>query len=771
MKLSLRWIFDHLEASVDQFTIEHLVQRFNACTAEIEVVTPFTVALDEYAVGCISDASEDFLFVMCPEWEATYKIPVRTDGIKGGWYLIKKTASGAVWSTLVDWGSSKEGLMPQISCPEALQFGGWKKLVDAQDYVIEIDNKSITNRPDLWGHRGVAREFSALLGVPLISEATLYHDTKIEYADKLYNASKHLPLSVCNKVPDLCRRVAVCYVKEVTVMPSSIVMATRLARIDFKPQNIVVDITNYVMCDVGHPMHAFDARSFKDGVLEVSLGNAGTSLSLLDGSQITLTEKDLVISDGATPLSLAGIMGGKESSIKVDTKEMVVEVASFDPTTIRLSSAYHKVRTEGSARQEKTLDANLAPKALQRFYALMKLNNVPGSFSTSIVSLGKVIEPLTLSVEHSFISARLGIDLTVDFIKTTLEALGMKVVAREAKEVVYEITIDSIRSSKDIRLKEDIVEEIGRMYGYSAIQPKLPSFVTKAVNHTQFKLLKSLKEFLAYSAGMHEVENYSVFHNHFLKIIGYPLEGAVALKNALSEDTTHLVTSLIPHLLKNISEHSANYEDLRFFEVARSWKMEGIAPLEKRVVSGVFYHKKQLDFYECKEKLTQLFKLLDITVEWRKTTDRPLWASSYRTATLYRDGHCIGHAGFIKEALALTMTKGSYFAFEIDLLPLITHKRAEVIFTPLPKYQATEQDITVTVRDSVFVSEIEKAVYGVDERITQVALIGLFKKAEWNGIKSVTVRFKIQDKKEVLSKEVIEGLYKKVQEQLQPFGA
>jgi len=767
MKLSLRWIFDHLKADFKEHSVEALVAALCSKTAEVEGHQVVDWNLKDFHIAQVTAVDKEHVTALCFELKQIVKLSARTDAKIGASYFIKKNGNQYAWAQLADFSSTKEGLFPEITCSEKERAGQWKKLFE-KDYIIDIDNKSITNRPDLWGHRGFAREIAVLFGLKLKDEKEFLAPLTIEHTSKSFKATKDLPYSVKLAAPKACKNIAVLPLAIDYVPACDIVMALRLISIDLKPINYIVDATNYVMLDFGHPMHAFDGKSFPDKFLEVGMANKDQKLTVLDGSQLQLTEKDLVISDGNSPLGLAGIMGGLGTGVNTQTKELLIEAATFDATTIRLTAATHKLRTEASARFEKTLDPQGPIKAINRFVQLLKDKKNVTQSAKKILVVGDSGTPLKIKLTHTFIESKIGMGFTTAFIKKVFVNLGFTVTQ---KGDLYTVTVPTFRSSKDITIPEDLVEEVARIAGYDTIKDTLPSFTTIPTDLHNIIALRTIKQQLAFGACLQEVENYSLFDNDFLKQLSWNVEHAVMLANPLSQQQTVLVTSLIPHLLKNIEHNRANHDQLGFFEVAGCWSLNKEAVHEKKVIAGIFFDKKEIDFYAAKQELMRLFDLLKINITWKKAAAVAQWAHQYQIADLFYDQYKIGTAGFVKERFMHQIGGGQAFAFELDADFLVNFKPQEKTFIPLSKYQATALDISVLVPLAITVDELIRTLYQVDSKIYQVTLVDEFKKPEWEDQKSITLRFWIRDTNKTLTKEEIDATYQAAQSSLAQKGA
>lgn len=769
MKLSLRWIFDHLKADWKKYSVDKLVSKFNATTAEIEGVEKVSLDLKQFALAQVVSANTKGVKVECPEWKKDFSLPAREDAQKGMLFMIKKTQKGAAWATVVEWGGIKEKLLPAFYCDKKDVAGGWKKSVETEDYIIEVDNKSITNRPDLWGHRGMAREISFLFDIPFLDEKKFLAKLPLKKTDKNYKASKDMPFSVSIEAKG-CNRFSAMSIDDIEHRPSVAWMGARLCRVESSPIDLLVDATNYAMLDWGQPIHAFDGDYFKKKTIIPRMAKKGEKLTLLDDTKLTLTSQDIVVTDGEKPVALGGIKGGLKSGVSPKTKTLLIESANFDAETVRRTAGRHKVRTEASARFEKTPDPNQNVEGTMRFVQLLKDEKLPMKPSKVLVSVGKDAKPITVKITHDFIETRLGESIQKATIKKLLEKIGFAVTSSGSS---YSIKVPTFRCSKDVTIAEDIVEEIGRLYGYEKIPAELPFMQVFPSVEGEFRKVRAIKDQLAFSAGMHEAQNYAFADQNLLKQLGWKTKGAVKLSNPLAEHTDTMVTSLIPHLLENVQNNVANNEELQFFEWARVWEqVKKNEVSEQRTLSGIFFKKSGgVDFYQGKRELERLFHTLEISVEWKKSTTKVQWAHAHQAADLYCGKTYLGTVGKVSLPLLKRVAPGEAFAFELNGDVLLNAASKQKHFVELPKYQATTLDVSVEVPLKVTVKELLDAVEKADSRIFAVELRDIFQKEDWKNKKSVTVRFSIRDDKKTLSREDIEKSTAVVQKALAKYGA
>ena len=360
--------------------------------------------------------------------------------------------------------------------------------LDMNDVLLEIDNKSMTNRPDLWGHYGIARELAALYNLPLAEIKPFHTDVQSDF---------HVEIAE----PDRCRRYIGVEMSGLEVKPSPYWMQSRIWKVGMRPINALVDITNYVMLATGNPTHAFDADNITDHIV-VRHAEEGEKLILLNEKELDLCTDDLVITDSEGPVALAGVMGGAKDSILPDTKRVILEVANFEAAGIRRTALRYDTRTEASARYEKAIDPERCDQALalsmQYFQELYPGVQVTGYCDNYVNKL----ERAQIDVDLGWLAKRLGKNLSNDVIQAKLELLGFDVQIEGGN---MHVTAPSWRSTGDISIKDDVMEEVARLYGYDNFEAT--SFTTTfegAINQKKEDLIRNIKEYLAIRCGLQE---------------------------------------------------------------------------------------------------------------------------------------------------------------------------------------------------------------------------------------------------------------------------
>ena len=770
MKISLNWIFDHIKGDLSDVDVPALVEKFIKTTAEIEGWRKVEIATDPLTLAQVVAFEDEAVIVHSLERGQKYVLPQRADAIMGSWFMIIDSGAEPRWATSLVFGGIKDMMLPAIHCPENMRNGSWKEALESKDYIIEIDNKSINSRPDLWGHRGLAREIAAILDLPLrpLSDFIIEKESTTDSKD---NNS----FSIVIKAPDACDRFAALYLSSVGTQPSSIDMMIRLSRLDSRSIDFLVDATNYVMFDLGQPMHAFDADTFPTQELCVAYAKNKEKLALLDGESIELTAQDLVITDGNMPLSLAGIMGGVCTGISTRTRSILLEAAHFDPVVVRRTAARHKKRTESSIRFEKNIDPHQNVDAIKRYLFLLDRAKISYTAGAKIISLGIVPQKKIIMMRHAFIERCLGIIMDPELIVDILTKLEFGVEQSvEDDTILYTVTVPSFRATKDIKIAEDIVEEIGRYVGYDVIPRVMPALPLRPNDLHNTYTIRAIKGFLSYGLEMRELYGYSFFDESFLRELNWQPQSSIDIKNPISENYTRLVTTLQPQLLKAIGENSIAQAQLRFYEWGRVWHMSDENILEQKSLSGVFFDHSGIDFYTGKGLLSRMFDALHINVSWKSIEDNVFnWYSCHQAAEIVHEGISIGIAGMVDQAVVnmLSPAGGSTFIFEINGDYLLQYRKPLKRFIPLSKYPSVRRDISMMIGISITTDALVEIIKTSDHRIRDVILIDFFSKPEWKDRKAMTFHMDIEDKEKTLTSQEVDTICSHVITQLQGLGA
>lgn len=770
MKILLSWLLDHIDCSLSNIDVAKIVHLFNIRTAEIESFERVSFSFTNMFVGSVTASSQTKIDFYCSELRETVVLPSRSDVVVGKTYLAYKDNGSWRWVLISDFCSEKDGIMPAVYVHESEVAGAWRMKLPVLDYVLDVDNKSINHRPDLWGHYGIAREIAAFLDFPLKSlDSGLAHPRVVSYDRSSNNiASDGIKITIENT--NECSRFAGMKCDDVKYQDSFLWMAIRLALVGAKPINAVVDLTNYVMFDIGHPMHVFDAQAFKKDEIIVRDAVAGETLQLLDGQNITFASQDLVVANDLRVVSLAGIMGGKDSSYQPMTRSIILEAAGFDPAVIRKLAQRYKLRTEASMRFEKDLDPMQNVVVLQRFLFLAEQMGVlTTKHRYPIVSVGKTVVPANCTLSHDFLTARLGMDISVQFVQQTLHKLGFKV-THSSVDNMYTITVPTYRATKDINITEDIVEEIIRSYGFENIKPELPMRQTVPFDMHVIQNIRNIKRTLAYGLGMHEVRDYMLYDAAWLSRLSVELVSAVRVKSPLSENWTTLVTSLVPHLLKGAEQNSAQKDHVRFFEFNRIWAKGLHGYVEQKNLAGIIFDKKNVLFYESKSELQKLWDMLGIQVMYRKPQGSiPVWYDQCQVAQLYVGDVAIGFVGMMSTLWMHKVLDGSAFIFEIDGEFLENVKPVQQKFQAWSKFQDVAYDISLFVPLTLSADSLCQAIKAAHSSIVRVEIVDFFEKSEWTQHRAITVRYTMSDASKTMTKVDLDLIVQAVHQALQGY--
>lgn len=775
MKLSLAWIFDHINADWKLQDVDALVKKFNAVTAEIEKVYTVSYTMQQFFMAIFIGQEGDAFILDIPELGKRISLSCRGgaqelfEAKPGLCYLIKQDNGQFDWASVIDFGVEKGSLLPPFDVSSEKLTGAWRLDFESEDIIIEVDNKSITHRPDMWGHRGFAREIASFLNLELKDEskflvplATLQYDEKSDKTD-------NFPFVIHNQTSERCSKFVGLYLSSVEHKPSNLFIASRLLKIGAKPYGGLVDITNYLMNDWSQPVHAYDADTIEDRHIIIRQARAQEALDLLDGSSVTLTPEDIVIADSKRPMCLAGVKGGKEASVGLATNKIFLEAAHFEAASVRRTAQRHKLRTDSSARYEKTLDPEQTLQAPQRFIALLQQCGIQSTYEPTVVVVGKTAQDLIIDVEHNFLEKQCGIALENDDIVKPLTRLGFHVVVNRNEQdgTVYRITVPSFRASKDIKIKEDILEEVIRSYGFERITHVLPRFAQHPFDLSITMRTRIIKRFFAYTGSMIEQQNYAFHDESFIAQFGHDPKASVSLVNPISENHYRMIDSLIPGLLKNIKENHQGHDNLAFFECGKRWERVHDKVNEYKSVAGIIFDKRNtVDFYTGKQLLVGLLNLLGLpleAIEWKKAAALPIWYNKQQTTEIFYNDRCIGYAGKVNQLILsqLDILQGiDAFIFELDLDFLLTVIQPAKRMKKISKFQETSFDISIVIPLTLTVAHLKKVFSDVHPLIYSVELIDFFEKEEWDNQRSVAFRFWMQHPERTLEKDDIDAAWK-----------
>jgi phenylalanyl-tRNA synthetase beta chain len=552
------------------------------------------------------------------------------------------------------------------------------------DFIIEIDNKSLTHRPDLWGHYGMAREVAAITNLTLVDPVK---------PDLLPSGGSPVNVEIADY--SLCPRYSALVFEDANVGPSPLWLQARLEALGLNPINNIVDVTNLIMLELPQPTHAYDAEKLSGRTIFVRSARAGETLAALNGESYTLTAADLVIADGAGSIGLAGVIGGAASAISSTTTRVVFEAGNFQAPNLRLTSARHKVRTDASMRFEKSLDPANTIRALARAIELLR------EVSPGIRLVGGVVDnhgPLPagelIELPMSFLNRKLGKDVPQAEVTHILTALGFGVAERAP--AALSVRVPTWRATKDIALKDDLVEEIGRMVGYDSITPTPPLIAATVPPANPLRIyLRRLRDQLS-AQGFTEAHNYSFVTGNDIKRFGGDPASHIAIQNPIASELTHLRRSLLPGLFKSILANVRFFPEFRLFEIGNEIHPGAARDLPREVthLAAAFYsvHGEDQGFFELKRVLECAFPGARLCAATPQSFEHPV-----RTAEVFWPETPIGRIFELHPSLLKSEgIDGRAILFDVDVdaaLDIASARAAH--YTPLRKFPTSGFDLSV----------------------------------------------------------------------------
>ena len=803
MKLSLSWIGEYVTLPADM-DLKKLAYDLTMSTVEVEDVEYLARRFDNMVVGVINsveahpnadklrvckvDLGGDVKEIVCGgiNLQEGMRVAVACPGAIVRWHgegepvEIKNSKLRGVASYGMICASDEIGLgdlFPAAQEAEILDLSAFHvpagtplaKALDLDDVLLEIDNKSMTNRPDLWGHYGIAREIAALYNLPLkkieLYQPDVQSDFKVEIDD-----------------PERCTRYIGVEMSGVAVKPSPYKMQSRIWKAGMRPINALVDITNYVMLATGNPTHAFDADNITDHIV-VRRAAEGETLALLNAKELTLCPDDLVITDSEGPVALAGVMGGSKDSILPKTTRVILEVANFESTGIRRTALRYDTRTEASSRYEKAVDPERCDQALalsmhyfQELYPELKVTGFCDNYVTKL-------KRAEIDVSLTWLAKRLGKNLSNDVIRQKLELLGFDVsIDGDNMHVVA----PTWRSTGDISIKDDVMEEVARLYGYDNFEAtEFTTTFTAAINQLDQDLIRHIKEYLAFRCGMQEVYTYPWMNDTFVNAVLQSTEGVLKLSTPPAPELSYIRSSLLPNLCEAVMKNERYFDEFSIFEEAQVFFDRNYTspydpteslPEQRRHIAAAFASSAKdvsLLFREAKGVLEYMPRFTHMEGFTFRKEEKPVWADSVVWLNVYRGEEKIGDLGLLskKVSLACGIKNLSVMLFEIDASKLVPLRSRTNKFTHLAEYPETDYDVSMLFDSGVKWTDIYDAILG------QKKASALLKDASFvdeyrgkqipAGKKSVTIRLTIGSGEKTLTSQEIESAANQVMKKLE----
>lgn len=639
-----------------------------------------------------------------------------------------------------------------------LQAGAcFAEIFGLDNFVLDIENKMFTHRPDCFGQLGVAREIAGIFGQQFISPEWYK-------AQQQFSTAEGLDLMVTNGAPELVPRFMAVAIKDVEVKPSPLWLQCQLVAMGGKPINNIVDATNYIMLMTAQPTHAYDYDKLRGHQLGARLARPDEKVSLLNGKEYELTADDIIIADGEGVIGLAGIMGGSNTEVSNDTKNIVLECATFDMYALRKTAMRHGVFTDALAR------FNKGQSPLQNAAVLKLLMNMVGGVQASeVFDLKKISDefddyfdgkytPANIDIDSKFINERLGLKLSENDICGLLNNVEIK--SHGPEEELDYICIQSPFWRTDLELSEDIVEEVGRLYGFDKLPRELPHRSIKpAPKNPRRELKNAIRQSLS-RAGANEILTYSFVHERILKNAEQDVIQAYKLSNALSPDLQYYRLTVLPSLLDKVYANiKSGHNEFALFEIGKGHlKSKGLnkegLPIENNYIDLVYTSKKDkpgAPFYVTKKLINNLGKDLGVKFEFEKIVnqiDKQILAPfDIDRSSLIRidNGDIVGLVGELKQSVIKNFKLPQYISaasIDIDILQKNMSKNIGDSYHPLSKFPSTRRDISIEIDSAVSYKDVlnvvKNSLQKQDDEFISIRLVDIYR-AKDSSFKTITL--------------------------------
>ncbi|HDI1116202.1 TPA: phenylalanine--tRNA ligase subunit beta [Staphylococcus aureus] len=637
------------------------------------------------------------------------------------------------------------------------------------DQVMEFD--LTPNRADALSMIGTAYEVAALYNTKMTKPDTTSNELELSANDELT-----VTIENEDKVPYYSARV----VHDVTIEPSPIWMQARLIKAGIRPINNVVDISNYVLLEYGQPLHMFDQDAIGSQQIVVRQANEGEKMTTLDDTERELLTSDIVITNGQTPIALAGVMGGDFSEVKEHTSNIVIEGAIFDPVSIRHTSRRLNLRSESSSRFEKGIATEFVDEAVDRACYLLQTyaNGKVLKDRVSSGELGAFITPIDITADK--INRTIGFDLSQNDIVTIFNQLGFDT---EINDDVITVQVPSRR--KDITIKEDLIEEVARIYGYDDIPSTLPVFekVTSGqLTDRQYKT-RMVKEVLE-GAGLDQAITYSLVSKEDATAFAMQQRQTIDLLMPMSEAHASLRQSLLPHLIEAASYNVARKnKDVKLFEIGNVFfaNGEGELPDQVEYLSGILTgdyvvnqwqgKKETVDFYLAKGVVDRVSEKLNLEFSYRRADIDGLHPG--RTAEILLENKVVGFIGELHPTLAADNDLKRTYVFELNFDALMAVSVGYINYQPIPRFPGMSRDIALEVDQNIPAADLLSTIHAHGGNILKDTLVFDVYQGEHleKGKKSIAIRLNYLDTEETLTDERVSKVQAEIEAALIEQGA
>lgn len=729
MKYLLSWIAKHFESPLafeKAAEKEDIIKKIGSHITEVASHKRIEYIKKDIALGVVVENSEDFSLVQYNATDKVISLAPRKDAEIGSIFLIVKDKNNFRFATSFDLFSEvKNVLLPALSGSIEDNVKKIDTLKKSSDLVIKVDTTSIGNRQDLFSHRGMARELSVLFNLSLKKE-----DDLIKGTESLFSSNKKEKLVAVN-TNDVSSVFSVALQCEEE--SSFFDYLVPLCAVDVSPRSFLVDLTNYVMFDVGQPLHVFDKKKI-EGSLTIKKDEEKT-FPLLDGSSITSLPSDILIMDNENPVSLAGIIGGSLTGVTFKSNSILLQAESFNPKCIMFSARKHKKKTNSALRNERGSSPESVRFGIYRFLFFLSLHlkfAVKGYFH---YVQKDSLYPKKIRLKKEYITSVIGCDISDERIKNIFIGLGLDTVDEKDS---FSIRVPYYRY--DVSNKDDLVEEVVRHIGFDNI----PLFSPKIVYNSYAKknIISELKSLLVILSRAREVVSYGIINECALARWGKPNNRtAVALSNPYSEYQKNLSFSALPSLLDTTChEIKGGKKEVRVFEVSPLWSKKEDGIDEMIYLSCCFYNAAGCyNFYEYRDCIEEIFEALKYPLSFRLASGIPQEGlfSSIVSDVFYNEKK-VGSLGFVNPLRVFdeTKQKGEVFAVEVNLTKLFSESPLECSLAR--DYSFFDISFLLSLSDKVehYVHQLKEA-FG---QIVSIEVIDWFEAPDWKEHRSVTLR-------------------------------
>ncbi|MCZ8342356.1 MAG: phenylalanine--tRNA ligase subunit beta [Leptospira sp.] len=767
MKLSVNWLNEF--TPILSLPFETVLDKVYTSICEIDEVEEFKVHLSSVITVKISEISphpnaEKLRVTKCSDGKKTYQIVTAAENVKVG-DIVPLALPGTVLDgkTIADselrgvpssgmYCSEKElGMAIESSgvliLPSNTELGlSVRQYFDWEDRILVIDNKSITHRPDLWSHFGFARELSFQLNLPL--DSTVWNST-IDWK----KGNDGLEVKSTNHA----HAYFISSIQNVKITESQKKFKSRLEKCGIRSINNVVDVSNYLLLELGQPNHFFDRAKCKSNSFSVDKTSEGESFLLLDDTDPKLQKDILVIRNGGEPVALAGIMGGLDSAVSQTTTKLVMESAVFRREDVRFGIRKTNIRSESAVRYEKGLDSFTCLPVIGRAVQLLKENGCPDLLAFEPVGFNHSPDKqVTIATSLTFLQRKLGKEISLSEVERILTNLGFDV---STKGDVIQVIVPRFRHNYDITIPEDLVEEIGRTIGYASIQTiPLKMAVETPIRYPLRELERKIKQYYSLEAKFNEVFNYSFSSKQDTEFETSNSDDALGIANDMPEEQSYMRTSLYPGLIRQAVSNQDRFPEVQIFEIGRTYFKSSGKKLasEKRTLGVAIISKSkhsdlegiETEFLSARDKFFQLFSFLNLRKGSLKKTERNYFHPNAGLEYIY-DGRFIGEFGILHERYADQFDlKRRAFIGKVDLeyLVEIWEKEGRFSYFQAPsQFPEGELDLSVVMNDSESTSRLAEIVS--DLKIPELKSMWVHTIYRGDSIgtsqKSVTYRFQL----------------------------